>query len=98
VLPPTPNWTKGNIDETVRKVVYKDELKCLYLKHYTTHFIQTNHLMFKRDIVAAFKKISLQWITDLQTFSDERLYYKPSESEWCLAELYDHTMRVARTY
>ncbi len=54
--------------------------------------------MFKRDIVAAFEKVSDQWITDFEVYSDELLYHKSSENEWCLAELYDHIMRVARTY
>jgi len=54
--------------------------------------------MFKRDIVAAFEKVSDQWIADFKAYSEERLYHKPSENEWSLAELYDHVMRVARTY
>ncbi len=54
--------------------------------------------MFKRDVIKAHKKIITQWISDFKAYNDKRLYAKPSKNEWCLAELYDHIMRVARTY
>lgn len=54
--------------------------------------------MFKRNVTEAFKRISSQWLENLNAFDDNILYTKPTENEWCMAELYDHIMRVARTY
>ena len=51
-----------------------------------------------RDIIKAFKTISHQWLSDLKGYDETRLYHKPSNSEWSLAELYDHIIKVARTY
>lgn len=54
--------------------------------------------MLKRDIVAAFDKLALQWQQDLIQYDKELLYAKPETGGWCLAELYDHVMRVTRHY
>ncbi len=54
--------------------------------------------MFVKNPVAIFKKRSEKWYMDLQNYSSESLYHKPSSNQWCLAELYDHIMRVATTY
>lgn len=54
--------------------------------------------MFKRNIPFAFQKISEQWLFDLKNYDEDLLYSKPSEKHWCLAELYDHIMRVAKSY
>jgi len=54
--------------------------------------------MFKRNRLKAFDKIADNWFTDLKNYTDDQLFLKPSEDEWSLAELYDHIMRVARTY
>jgi len=54
--------------------------------------------MFSKDPIAAFKKRSKKWHEDLLNYSPESLYYKPSSDQWSLAELYDHIIRVAKTY
>jgi len=54
--------------------------------------------MFSKDPIAIFKKRSGKWSMDLQNYSEQQLYYKPHTNQWCLAELYDHIMRVATTY
>ncbi|AXT51056.1 hypothetical protein D1818_09540 [Aquimarina sp. BL5] len=54
--------------------------------------------MFSKNPVAVFKKRSEKWYQDLQNYSQESLYHKPSSDQWTLAELYDHIMRVAKTY
>lgn len=54
--------------------------------------------MFKRNIVKAFKNTASNWLSSLKGYNTEQLYAKPSESEWCLAELYHHIMKVAWTY
>ncbi|MFD2564437.1 hypothetical protein [Aquimarina rubra] len=54
--------------------------------------------MFSKNPVIAFKKRSEKWYWDLQSYSQESLYHKPSSDQWSLAELYDHIIRVAKTY
>jgi hypothetical protein len=54
--------------------------------------------MTKQKILAEFNRVAAAWLKELEATSQENLLIKPSEREWCLAELYDHVMRVARTY
>ncbi|WP_299441506.1 hypothetical protein [uncultured Aquimarina sp.] len=54
--------------------------------------------MFSKDPIATFKKRSEKWYRDLQNYDQESLYHKPSSNQWSLAELYDHIIRVAKTY
>ncbi|MDH7445133.1 hypothetical protein [Aquimarina sp. 2201CG14-23] len=54
--------------------------------------------MFAKDPIAIFKKRSETWLQDLEHYDQEKLYHKPSSDQWCLAELYDHIIRVAKTY
>ncbi|WP_298541337.1 hypothetical protein [uncultured Aquimarina sp.] len=54
--------------------------------------------MFHKNPVSTFKKRSEKWYLDLKNYNQESLYYKPSSDQWSLAELYDHIMRVAKTY
>ena len=54
--------------------------------------------MFTKDLKVIFKKRSEKWYLDLQNYSSQQLYYKPSSDQWCLAELYDHIIRVTTTY
>lgn len=54
--------------------------------------------MFTKDPMAAFKKRSEKWYLDLQNYNQQKLYQKPSSDQWCLAELFDHIIRVAYTY
>ncbi|AXT60892.1 hypothetical protein D1816_11220 [Aquimarina sp. AD10] len=62
----------------------------------TISFQKSN--MLKKDPLLSFEKISKQWLFDLEHYTNEVLYQKPSETQWCLAELFDHIIRVARTY
>ncbi|WP_027395751.1 hypothetical protein [Aquimarina latercula] len=54
--------------------------------------------MFHKDPIITFKRRSEKWHSDLQSYSTEKLYHKPLTNQWCLAELYDHIIRVAKTY
>ena len=54
--------------------------------------------MFRKDPVILFKKRAEKWFLDLQDYNEERLFHRPAPDQWCLAELYDHIMRVANTY
>ncbi|AXT20342.1 hypothetical protein D7030_04270 [Flavobacteriaceae bacterium AU392] len=54
--------------------------------------------MPKRNIVKAFEDIANKWLDDLLVYDDKQLYFKPSENKWCLAELYDHIIKVAWSY
>ena len=38
------------------------------------------------------------WLDDLETMEDDLMMVKPSKNSWSMAELYDHVMRVGRTY
>ena len=39
-----------------------------------------------------------EWLADLRLLDETVIQIKPDEKSWSLAELYDHVMRVARTY
>lgn len=54
--------------------------------------------MNKKKAIVRFVRTSEEWLNDLKNFKDEQIALKASENQWCLAELYDHIMRVARTY
>ncbi|WP_299189290.1 hypothetical protein [uncultured Aquimarina sp.] len=54
--------------------------------------------MFYKDPIIVFKRRSEKWYTDLQNYNQDELYHKPAPNQWCLAELFDHIIRVATTY
>lgn len=54
--------------------------------------------MNKSKAIRKFNKRADNWLTDLEFLSEEELANNPAEDSWSLAELYDHVMRVARTY
>ncbi len=52
----------------------------------------------KNIVIKRLEKTGSKWLSDFRKFSDDDIIMKSHEKEWCLAELYDHVMRVARTY
>ena len=54
--------------------------------------------MHKLNALRAFEKTANHWAEDLMNYEESELYLSPAVNEWCLAELYDHIMRVGRTY
>jgi len=49
-------------------------------------------------IVDRFNVKAKEWLEDLRMFDNKVIQIKPSDNSWSLAELYDHVMRVGRTY
>lgn len=43
------------------------------------------------------KKIN-EWLVDLERMDENKIFINPSEKSWSMAEVYDHVMKVARTY
>lgn len=54
--------------------------------------------MKKNAAIEKFIKTSREWMEELKKFDDQSIALKPSENQWGIAELYDHIMKVARTY
>ncbi len=49
-------------------------------------------------VLYKFNKRANDWLADLQALKEEKIQRRPTEKSWSIAELYDHVMRVARTY
>lgn len=49
-------------------------------------------------LLALFNKEIKIWLKDLEDLDEVQLFINPSEKSWSLAEVYDHIMRVTRTY
>jgi hypothetical protein len=49
-------------------------------------------------LIAKFNKKTEAWLTELKNTDADLLLVKPSEKIWSLAEVYDHVMRVTRSY
>ncbi len=54
--------------------------------------------MNKSKAIRKFNDRANRWLIDLEKFEENELAKNPAEDSWSLAELYDHVMRVARTY
>ena len=54
--------------------------------------------MSTRKLLNKFNKKANQWLLDLQEMSEEDILINPTEKLWSIAEVYDHVMRVTRTY
>ena len=39
-----------------------------------------------------------EWLEDLRMMEEEVIHIRPAEKSWAMAEVYDHVMRVARSY
>ena len=49
-------------------------------------------------ILAKFNKKAKEWLADLEKVEAEKIQLRPTEKSWSFAEMYDHVMKVARTY
>jgi len=45
-----------------------------------------------------FNTKTLEWLDDLEKIDAELIHVKPSKESWSFAEVYDHVMKVSRTY
>ena len=45
-----------------------------------------------------FNKVANTWLEDLEAKNEEDILINPFEGSWSISELYDHIMKVARTY
>ena len=54
--------------------------------------------MSKLKTIDQFNKIASDWLTNLEKKSEEEILINPCEGCWSLSELYDHIIRVARSY
>jgi len=54
--------------------------------------------MDNKKILNQFNKKANEWLVDLRMMDEEVIQIKPSETSWSLSEVYDHVMRVARSY
>ena len=49
-------------------------------------------------VLAKFNKKAKEWLADLEKVEAEKIQLRPTEKSWSFAEMYDHVMKVARTY
>jgi len=54
--------------------------------------------MQTKKLLNIFNKKMEIWLNDLEAMEEDQMMIKPSENSWSMAELYDHVMRVGRTY
>ena len=54
--------------------------------------------MDSNKIVSRFNRKANEWLVDLRMMDEEVIQIKPSETSWSISEVYDHVMRVARSY
>ena len=48
--------------------------------------------------IQKFHKKANEWLIDLENIDSQKISVNPKQDSWSLSELYDHIMRVARTY
>ena len=49
-------------------------------------------------VIERFDELANDWLVDLKMLDDEVLQMRPAQDQWSLAEVYDHVMKVSRTY
>ena len=49
-------------------------------------------------VLNKFNRRAEEWLSDLQALSEEEMSRRPATDSWSMGELYDHIMKVARTY
>jgi len=54
--------------------------------------------MNTKKTIARFNEKANEWLVDLRLIDEDLIQIKPTEKSWSLAEVYDHVMRVARSY
>jgi hypothetical protein len=54
--------------------------------------------MRTKKLLDTFNKKANEWLRDLTAMDEESILIRPSEKFWSYAEVYDHVMRVGRSY
>jgi len=54
--------------------------------------------MQTKKLLNIFNKKINAWLDDLERMEEKLMLVKPSENSWSMAELYDHVMKVGRSY
>ena len=54
--------------------------------------------MNTKKLLLRFNSRANDWLTELKNIDEDILHTKPNATSWSLAEVYDHVMRVARSY
>lgn len=54
--------------------------------------------MNTQKLLKKFNKKAEEWLRDLQAMDEDRIHIRPSEKFWSYSEVYDHVMRVTRSY
>jgi len=49
-------------------------------------------------LLTRFNSKAQEWLSDLKMMDDALMHVRPDSKSWSLAEVYDHVMRVARSY
>ena len=55
-------------------------------------------MMDAKKMLNKFNRTANEWLVDLRMMDEEIIQIKPTEKSWSIAEVYDHVMRVARSY
>ncbi len=54
--------------------------------------------MNTKKLLLRFNSRANDWLTELKNIDEDILHIKPNATSWSLAEVYDHVMRVGRSY
>ena len=54
--------------------------------------------MNTKKIISRFNRKANEWLVDLKMMEEEAIQIKPTEKSWSISEVYDHVMRVGRSY
>ena len=54
--------------------------------------------MDAKKMLNLFNRKANEWLVDLRMMDEEIIQIKPTEKSWSISEVYDHVMRVARSY
>jgi len=54
--------------------------------------------MDAKKMLNKFNRKANEWLVDLRMMDEEIIQIKPTEKSWSISEVYDHVMRVARSY
>ena len=55
-------------------------------------------MMDAKKMLNLFNRKANEWLVDLRMMDEEIIQIKPTEKSWSISEVYDHVMRVARSY
>ena len=55
-------------------------------------------MMDAKKMLNKFNRKANEWLVDLRMMDEEIIQIKPTEKSWSISEVYDHVMRVARSY